>query len=129
MNKRMTDRGEMAACLATVCPPLMTQLKAVDQVQQATLDFVQWCLAGAFWWTGDVVAHFADDGVACGKDSVALSAMHQVPGALMAGLDRAEADGATTHLMDPVVEALYGQLLMSSEREEAAAAALIRLLS
>ena len=119
MNKRMTDRGEMAACLATVCPPLMTQLKAVDQVQQATLDFVQWCLAGAFWWTGDVVAHFADDGVACGKDSVALSAMHQVPGALMEAL-------ASPDLLDPVVQALYGQLMTSSVREEAAAAALVR---
>ena len=79
MSKRMTDRGEMSSCLAAACPPVMTQLKATDQIiQQATLDFIHWCLTTRFWWAVDVVAHFASDGIASSKDSLALSAMHQV---------------------------------------------------
>ena len=48
----------------------------------------------------------------------------QVPGALMAAFDHEES--GNSEMLDPVFEALYGQLMTSSHREEAATAALIR---
>ena len=48
----------------------------------------------------------------------------QVPGALMAAFDHEES--GNSEMLDPVFEALFGQLMTSSHREEAATAALIR---
>ena len=50
----------------------------------------------------------------------------QVPGALIPALDNGEDERSS--LINPVVEALYNQLSMPMPREDAATAALIRLV-
>ena len=49
-----------------------------------------------------------------------------MPGALIPALDNG--DDERSSLINPVVEALYNQLSMPMQREDAAAAALIRLV-